>query len=138
MLDLEKETAYPEKKVETKGYVVSPNYKGKNPMTRTQWRRYQQNKKAGKNVMTPHLKLVETSRQKRQIPKAVGVGQGKMVVSRTMAMTVDPTGKKAIVTFQSMKCLSEVKKDLGDMGKTKEKESEYSIQLEEGKHEYSP
>lgn len=35
VLDLEKETTFPKKKVETKGYVVSPNYKGKNPMTRT-------------------------------------------------------------------------------------------------------
>lgn len=35
VLDLEKETVTPEKKVGARGYVVSPNYKGKNPMTIT-------------------------------------------------------------------------------------------------------
>lgn len=33
---LEKEIEFLEKKVETRGYVVSANYKGKTPMTRTQ------------------------------------------------------------------------------------------------------
>lgn len=50
VLDLEKETAFSEKKVETMGYVVSSNYKGKNPMTRTQWRCYQRNKNLGKRL----------------------------------------------------------------------------------------
>lgn len=41
VLDLEKETTFSIKKVKTRGYVFSPNYKGKTPMTKTQWRDYQ-------------------------------------------------------------------------------------------------
>lgn len=91
-----------------------------------------------KSWTTPHLKPVETSRQKRHIPKEVGVGKEKMVANQTMVMTVDPTGKKAVVTSQSMKCSSQVKKESEDMLKSKEKEPEYSPQSEEKKPEYSP
>lgn len=58
-----------------------------------------------------------------------------MVANQTMAMTVDPIGKKTIVTSQSMKCSSEVKKQSGDAGKLKEEEPEYSPQPEEGEPE---
>lgn len=72
---LEKETTSLEKK---KGYIISPNYKGKNLMTRTHWRRYQQNKKAGKVITTPQLKPSEIAGQEKHLPKVVG--SGKMVV----------------------------------------------------------
>lgn len=90
---LEKETTSPEKK---SGYTISPNYKGNNPMTRTQWRRHQRNKKAGKVVTTPQLKPSETAGQKEQMPKVVG--PRKMVANQTVAMIVDSMGKKAVIT----------------------------------------
>lgn len=117
--------------------MVSPNYKGKNPITRTQWRRYQRNKKVEKDVTTPHLKPVETSGQKRKIPKVLGLGKGKMAANQTMVMTVDSTGKKAVVASQCVKCSSEVEEHPGDLGESKEEEPEYSLQPEEGEHEYS-
>lgn len=58
----------------------------------------------------------------------MGVGQGKMVANQTMAMTIDPAGKKAKVTSQSINCSSQVKKESGDVGESKEKEPEYSPQ----------
>lgn len=69
VLDLEKEAKTLKKRFKPKGYVVSPNYKGKNPMTITQWRHYQRNKKAGKEASTSQLKPVETFGQKRQYSK---------------------------------------------------------------------
>lgn len=130
---LEKKITSPKKK---RGYMVSPNYKGKNMMTRTQWRRYQWNKKVGRDITTPYLKLVETFGQKKQIPKVLELGQGKIVANQTMAMTVDSTGKKAVVASQSVKCSSEVEKQPRDGGESKE-EPEYSPQPEEGDPEYS-
>lgn len=57
-----------------------------------------------------------------------------------MAMNVDPTGKKAVVSSQSMKCSSQVEKEEKpeDVLKLKEEDPKYSPQSEEGKHEYSP
>lgn len=68
----------------------------------------------------------------------LGVGQGKMVANQTMAMIVDSTWKKKVVTSQSMNCSSEVEKESGDVGILKEEEYEYSSQSEEGEPEYSP
>lgn len=62
--------------------MVSPNYKVKNPTTKTQWRRYQRNKKARKEASTSQLKPVETSGQKRQYPKGMWVEKGKSWRSR--------------------------------------------------------
>lgn len=118
--------------------MVSPNYKGNNPMTRTQWRRYQWNKIAKRDVAAPHLKPMETYRQKKQIPKVLGPGQGKMVANQKMAMTVDSIGKKAVVASQSVECLTEVEKQPQSGGESKEEKPEYSPQPEEGEPEYSP
>lgn len=86
VLDLEKEAKTSEKRVDPRGYVVSPYYKWKNPMTRTQWRRYQRNKKVGKEALTLQLKSVETSRQKRQHPKGVWIEKGKIVANQIMSI----------------------------------------------------
>lgn len=129
---LEKETTSPKKK---NGYMVSLKYKGKNSMSKTQWRHYQRNKKVGRDVTTPHLKPVETSRQKKKIPKLLGPGQGKMVANQTMAMTVDSMGKKAVVASQSVECSSEVEKQPRSKGESKEEDPEYSPQTEEGEPE---
>lgn len=104
-------------------------------MTRTQWRHYQWNKKAGRDVTTPHLKPVETSGQKKQIPKVVGL---YMVAYQILAMIVDSTWKKAVVASQSVKCSLEGEKHPRDGGESKEEELKYSPQPEEGELEYSP
>ena len=44
---------------------VSSNYKGKNPMSRSQWRRFQRRRKAEKEAARPHPE-VSTNVQKRQ------------------------------------------------------------------------
>jgi len=53
---------------ESKKYAYRNNYKGKNPMTRTQWRRYQRSKKgivvrANDRAVDPKEKLIETVRR---------------------------------------------------------------------------
>lgn len=82
----------------------------KKPNDHNTMERYQRNKKVGENATTPHLKPVETYGQKRQIPKAAEVEKGKMMANLTLAMTVDPKGKKAIVSSQNMKYSSQVEK----------------------------
>lgn len=108
-------------------------------MTRIQWRRYQRNKKAGKEAPTLQLKSVETSGQKRQLPKGVWVEKGKIVANQTIAMIVDPTGKKGMVSSQSMKCSPRVEKEKKskDALKSNEEEPKYSPQSDEGEPEYS-
>lgn len=112
---LEKETTSPKKKI---GYTISPNYKGNSPMTRTRWRRHHQNKKAGKVITTPQSKTSETAGQKEQMPKAGGLG--KMVSNKTVAMTVDLTGEKAVIATQNLECLSEIERHPRSEGKSKE------------------
>lgn len=130
---LEKETISPEKK---RGYTISPNYKGKNPMTRTQWRHHQRNKKAGKVITTPQSKTFETAGQKEQMPKAGG--PRKMVANQTVAMTFDSTGKKSVKATQNVECSSEIERQPHSEGKSKDEEPEYYPQPEEGEPEYSP
>lgn len=62
VMELGKEAKSADKRPESKGYVDSPNYKGKNPMTRTQWRRYQRNKKAEKEASSSGTKPVEPTK----------------------------------------------------------------------------
>lgn len=59
VMEMGKATEPADDKAEIKGYMISPNYKGKNPMTHTQWRRYQRNKKAGKEASSSGTKPVE-------------------------------------------------------------------------------
>lgn len=128
---LEKETTSLEKK---RGYTIPPNYKGKNSMTRTQWRRYQQNKKVGKVVTNPQLKPSETvGKEKQKV-----VGPGKIVANQTVAMTIYSTGKKEVIATQNVECLLEVEKQPRSVGQSKEEEPKYSPQPEEGESEYSP
>lgn len=75
-------------------------------MTRTQLRRYQRHKKAGKEASTSQLKPDETSGQKTQYPKGMWVEKGKIVVNQTTAMTMESSGEKGIVSTQSIKCTS--------------------------------
>lgn len=140
VLDLEKETKMPEKKVEIRGYVVSPNYKRKSPMTRTQWRRYQRNKKDEKEAPTSQLKPVETSGQERQLPKGVWTKKGKIVSNQTITMIIDLVGRKRIVSSQSMKCSSQVEneKEPENTLQPNVEEPEYSPQSNEEGLEYSP
>lgn len=51
------------------------------------------------------------------------------MANQIMAMIVDPTGKKVVVSSQSMKCLPQVEK---------EEEPEDVLKLKEGEHEYFP
>ncbi|XP_050878857.1 uncharacterized protein LOC127082674 [Lathyrus oleraceus] len=53
-------------------------------------------------------------------------------------MTVDSTGKKAVVASQSVKCSYEVKEQPGVVGESKEEEPDYSPQQEEGEPGYYP
>jgi len=53
---------------QSKNYAYRNNYKGKNPMTRTQWRRYQRSQKgiaakANNKAVDPKEKLVEMVRR---------------------------------------------------------------------------
>lgn len=96
------------------------------------------NKKVGRDVTISHLKPVETSRQKKHIPKVLGLGQGKMVAKQKMAMIIDSTGKKAMVASQTVKCSLEVEKQPRDEGESKKEEPDYSPQLEQGEPKYSP
>lgn len=75
-------------------------------MIRMQWRRYQRNKKGRKEASTSQLKPIETYRQKRQYPKGIWVEKGKIMVNQTMAMTMDSSGEKGIVSTQRIKCTS--------------------------------
>lgn len=58
-----------EKGGELKRYVFSPNYPGKNPMTRTHWRSYQRNKKVDKEASMLQWKVVQTLEKKKYYPK---------------------------------------------------------------------
>lgn len=53
-------------------------------------------------------------------------------------MTIDSTGKKAMIATQNVECSSEIKRQPRSEGKSEEEESEYSPQPEEGEPEYSP
>ena len=58
-----------EKKAKSEGYQVSPNYKGKKSMTRTQWRCYQRNKKATREASISQVKPVkDNNRVKDMLP----------------------------------------------------------------------
>ena len=56
-----------EKNPKSKGYQVSPNYKGKIMMTRTQWRHYQRNKNGAKEAPTSKVRPVETLKYRAMI-----------------------------------------------------------------------
>lgn len=58
VLDQETEVKVLKKEGISKGYMVSPNYKGKNSMTKTQWRHYQRNKKAEREALISQWKSI--------------------------------------------------------------------------------
>lgn len=109
VMELGKEAESADKRAESKGYVVSLNYKGKNPMTRTQWRRYQHNKRVGKEASPSGTNPVEPTDQKRSIPQKKWVEKKKIMVNQTIAMIVDTAGKSEMVSNQSTKRSSTIK-----------------------------
>lgn len=95
----------------SKGLCSLSQLQRKKPNDQNIMKVYQRNKKVGKEAPTSQLRHVETSAQKRKFPKVVWVEKGKIVANQTIAMTVDPTGKKGVVSSQSMKCPSQVEKE---------------------------
>lgn len=61
-----------------------------------------------------------------------------MVANQTVAMTVELTGKKAVMATQNVECSSETEGRPRSEEKSKERELEYSPQPEEEEPGYSP
>ena len=77
---------------ESRKYSYRNNYKGKNPMTRTQWRRYQRSKKgitasADDKAVNPKEKMVEIVR--RPVKKMLSLPPVKENVVRDDEMDSD-------------------------------------------------
>lgn len=121
------------------GYMVSPNYQGKNPMTRTQWRRHQRNKKSGKGASSSGTKPVEPAKQKGGAPQKKWVKKEKIKVNQTIAMTVDKVGKSSMVSNQNTKRSSDNKKAaVPEYTPQAEEKPDYTPLAEDKEPEYTP
>ena len=114
------DTVAPEKKVESKNYRVSPNYKGKNPMTRTQWRRHQRKMQATRKASESQLKPVEASSSVEEAlpeeatrpldwpipkvcyPKCRLTKEEKVIANQRFAVRVAPLGDTELVATQNV------------------------------------
>lgn len=63
-------------------------------MTRTQWRRYQRNKKVDKEASTSQWKTIETPEQNKYYPKGRLGEKEKIIANQRLAMKVAPLGKR--------------------------------------------
>lgn len=108
-------------------------------MTRTQWRRYQQNKKAGKEDSSSGTRPIEPTEQKRSNPQKKWVEKEKIMVNQTVAMTVDTSGKSEVVTNQSAKRSSAIKEPtIPEYTPQSEEKLDYTPLPEEKDPEYTP
>lgn len=140
MFDLEKEAKTPGKKVEPRGYLFSPNYKGKNPHVQNTMEALPAKQERWENGSDFTAEACRNLWTEKTTSKGAWMEKGKIMANQTMAMTVDLAGRKGIISPQSMKCTSQVenKKEPENTLQSNKEEPEYSPQSDEEEPEYSP